>query len=107
MKYLALPLLALLSACGTSFAVLENRPVPVFPEPEPIIQQDYNWIVITRDNVDEVLAALEASGQQVVLFAVSPEGHNAISMNAAELRRYIRQQDSIIEAYRIYLEPED
>lgn len=79
------------------------REAPVFQEPVPVVQETYEWTVITRENVDAVMNQLELQGGEVVLFAITPEGYGNININAAEMRRYIAQQASIIEAYEAYV----
>jgi hypothetical protein len=42
-----------------------------------------------------------------VLFALTPDGYQAISINGAEMRRYIQQLNAIILAMRAYYESSD
>ena len=95
--------LFLMGCFGREQPVVVDRPVPQFQTPTPAEQRGFTWIVITRDNINEVLAQLEASGQEPVLFAVTPEGYQAIILNAGELRRFIVQQQSVIDAQQEYL----
>lgn len=93
----------LMGCFGREQIVEATRPVPEFQRPTPVEQQNYTWVVVTRDNIDEVMAQLAASGQEPVLFAVTPEGYRAIILNSGELRRYITQQQSIINAQQEYI----
>jgi len=94
----------LVTACfGREQTIPVDRAIPEFSRPTPVEQRSYNWVVINRDNINEVLAQLEASGQEPVLFAVTPEGYQAIILNSAELRRFITQQTAVVDAQQQYL----
>ena len=72
--------------------------------PAPAVQQPVNWIVITKDNAAEKIAELERSQGVVALFALTPQGYQNLSINVAELRRYIQQQNAVLAAVREYYE---
>lgn len=106
---LVLPLTVLLAACQSSPMVLSNpilqdRPRFVPPETTPAAQAPVNWIVITRENAAQKIAELEASEGRVALFALTPQGYQNLSLNVAELRRYIQQQNATIAAIKQYYE---
>ena len=70
--------------------------------------RDVDWVVVTADNVEQVLADIEKTGRPVVLFALTDEGYENISLNLSDLRAYIQQQQAIMAAYdRYYKDAED
>jgi len=107
MKHVMLCLLVLLAACGRNEKIIE-KPVPIekteliVPDVRPVEQYDFEWIVVTQQNFAEVVKNLESKGQTVVLFAVTPQGYQNLSMNIAELRSFIVQQQSVIVSYKTY-----
>lgn len=99
----------MLSACSTGpkyieKSVLVDRPAPVFPEIQPVEQYDFKWIVITKETFESKIKEVEATGGQVVFFALTPEGYQNLSLSIAELRRYIAQQQSVVAGYKSYME---
>jgi hypothetical protein len=81
--------------------ILVDRPSLMIQVPQPAEQYDFEWVVITKDNAEARFKELEAKGV-VVVFALTPNGYQNLSMGGAELRRYIQQQQSVIAAYKAY-----
>ena len=109
MRIMLTLLLFLLAACTSDPKIIEKpvyltRPAPVLPTAEPINQEPVEWTVITEDNWDDIVKKYETKKDRIVFFAVSPEGYETMSVDMAELRRYIQQQNSIIAAYRAYVD---
>lgn len=104
--FAALVASTLLAGCATSpkpiiTAPLE-RPDIVLPGVDRIKARDVQWIVLTQDNVDEVFADLKRKNANLVLFAVTDKGYEAISLNMADLLKLVQQQRATIGAYEAY-----
>ena len=84
-----------------------ERPFLVLPESEIINMKDVDYIVVTRENVEEVWAELEASGKSIVLFALTHEGYENLALNNADIIRYLSEQRAVIIAYKEYYEKAD
>lgn len=109
MKYVMLVAAAvLLAACGSTTPkvvekpILVDRPQLIVPEVRPVDQIPFDWIVINKDNVNFIIKDFEDKGQVFVLFALTPTGYESLSVNTAELRRFIVQQQQVIIAYKDY-----
>ena len=74
-------------------------------EPSPLEPRKVEWFVITPDNAEEIFAELEKKKYDVVLFGLTDDGYENLSLNMAEIRAYILKQRSIINAYKEYYEP--
>lgn len=74
-------------------------------DPDPLSLRPLEWVIITRDNADEVFAKLEANKDSVVLFGLTSDGYQQLSMTIAEMRSFIATQRQIIIKYRDYYEP--
>lgn len=100
--------LLLLTACGSvtpkvvEKPILVDRPELIVPEIQPAEQFEFDWVVITKDNFNTVMKDFEDKGQTFVVFAVSPNGYQNLSLSIAELRRFITQQQSVIVSYKTY-----
>jgi len=64
---------------------------------------DVEFVVITKDNFDEVFAEFGAN-QSPVLFALRVEDYEALALNLKKVQSYIVLQNSILEQYREYYE---
>jgi hypothetical protein len=108
-----MPLLAvtfLVAACSNTPSVSPievsytpvDKPELILPEVESITTREVNWIVITEDNFEEVVAELKARGESISFFAVTADGYEAISINLANIQKLVKQQKSVIAAYERY-----
>ena len=101
-------LLFVLSACSRSVQELEisttpvQRPSLTLPSVDELNLRSVEWMVVTRDNFETVIAELEANRQPLVLFAVTGDGYKALSLNVNDLRSQVEQLNSIIIAYDRY-----
>lgn len=106
-KLLILPLV-FLAACSTPE---QTKPVeiktvptkiaePIVPAVDTITSRDVEWIVVTEQNFQSVLARLRDSGSELTLFAVTPEGFQNLILNQADALKILRQQKEIIAIYK-------
>lgn len=105
---IVLSLVLFVAACGAtprsidvSYTPVEKPPL-VLPEVDQLVTRDVDWIVVTEENFDEIVADLKADGQSVSLFAVTGDGYEAVSVNLANVRKLVEQQRAIIAAYERY-----
>ena len=69
---------------------------------ESITAREVDWIVITEDNFEKVVAELRDRGESISFFAVTADGYEAISINLANIKKLVKQQQSVIAAYERY-----
>lgn len=81
--------------------VLVERAELILPPTMPINQAEMKWIIITPENYAAKAQELSGKGD-VVLFALTSQGYQALSINVAELRKHIQQQNAVIAAYSDY-----
>ena len=84
-----------------------ERPLLVLPESEIVNMKNVDYIVVTKENVDEVWAELEASGKSIVLFALTADGYENLVLNNADIIRYLSEQRAVVVAYKEYYEKAD
>ena len=75
--------------------------------PTPLELQDVDWIIITKDNAEEVFEKIknEKNGDYA-LFAVTDNGYEKLALNFADIRNKIAEQRQIILSYKEYYESE-
>lgn len=119
-KNLLIPLTASLSLTlsGCSIFGYDIKPIEVqnvkeeriyldIKDLDPITPRDVQWIVITPENADEVFADLKDKEYDLVLFGLTDDSYESLSLNMSELREYIIQQRLIIKKYKEYYEPDN
>ena len=101
----------LLSGCSglavkeiSNYKIEKKREPLNLPNPEPLSLVDVEWIVVTKDNVDEVMEKVKAEGGDYALFAVTDEGYKKLSVNFADIRNKLYEQNQIILSYKEYYE---
>ena len=75
--------------------------------PEPIVMDELNWIIINSENAEEVFAKLKEKGTDPVLFGLTDDEYEDLSMNFAQIRNYIIQQNFVLDKYKEYYESEE
>ena len=87
-----------------SYKIEKKREPLNLPNPEPLSLVDVEWIVVTKDNVDEVMEKVKAEGGDYALFAVTDEGYKKLSLNFADIRNKLYETNQILLSYREYYE---
>lgn len=117
-KLLVIALLTLLSGCNTfgfSFKRSEEKPVEVvtkpaeklplaLTDPAPLRLKVPRWLIVTPQNVDAIWKSLQDKKVDLVLFALTDDGYEELSVDMAEIRNLISTQRSIVLKYREYYE---
>ena len=102
--------LMLLSSCGIPTinpiqitSAPAERPSLTLPPVDTLSMRPVEWTIVTRDNVEEVFAELEARGQNLALFALTADGYENLGLNFSDIRQLVQQQRAIIVAYENYV----
>jgi hypothetical protein len=82
----------------------EKTPLSI-ENPQPLRLRPVDWIVVTPQNWEGVFRQMQAKDQNLVLFGLTSEGYQALSVTIAELRNLINTQRIIIQKYKDYYEP--
>lgn len=75
------------------------------PEPTPLTGRQMHWVIITPENTEEVWKKLKEENTDLVLFGLTDDGYEQLSITMAEIRNFIAQQRTIIIKYKEYYEP--
>ena len=79
--------------------VIKAPNIPLQPSPRPVNMIDIKWYTVTTDNINEFEKNFENDNGDLVFFAISVPHYQNLSLNLAEIRRYLEQQQSIIIYY--------
>ena len=111
-KLLVLSIIATVFLAGCSSSVKElnvttkpiEKPVLVLPDVDTLNLKDVEWFVINEENVEEVWARLSDDKKDIVLFGLTDDGYEKLSLNMSDIMTLIQQQQAIIGAYKNYYE---
>ena len=102
-----------LTRCGSSVQEIQVTTVEVsktplnLPNPDPLKLQNVEWIVITKDNANEIFERIKSAGGEYALFAVEDTGYEKLQINFTDIRNKLAEQRQLLLAYREYYEPSD
>jgi hypothetical protein len=105
---LGFTILISLAACSTKPQQIEvsakpiEKPELVLPPVDELNMKKVEWIVINEDNLDEVIADLQAGGKVFAVYALTGDGYGNLSLNFSAIRAMVQQQQAIIAAYEGY-----
>ena len=100
----------LLSSCAAGVKVIdtykiEKKREPLAIEnPAPLELQDIDWIIITKENAEEVFKKLEEQGVDPVIFGLSDNDFQLLAKNFAHIRAHMMKQNVMIDEYKNYYE---
>ena len=103
--------LFLLPGCGLlkkDITVTAEIEEPIFIHPAPassMIMKEVEWTVMNPDRIKELAKSL-GPDDKVALFVLSAQGYENLSMNMAEIMRFIKDQQAIILYYKEAVAPE-
>jgi hypothetical protein len=72
--------------------------------PQPVKMQSIQWVIITDKNYNDVIESAKDSNGLVFLVALDESSYKNLALNNANLLRFIREQKSVIAAYKQYYE---
>lgn len=99
-----------LAACSTKPVPIEisakpiKKPTLTLPPVDELNMRKLEWIVINENNVDAVIAKLNADGKAFALYSLTGDDYGNLGLNFSDIRALVQQQQAIIAAYEGYYE---
>ncbi len=84
-----------------------ERTIPTQERPKQVNLEDIQWYVVTEKNMDEFIKRFEDENGTLVFYAMSVRDYETLSLNMADLKRYILQQKEIIVYYEESVKPKE
>ena len=84
--------------------VIEKKLPLNIQDPEPLDLEHIEWVIVTRENIDEVWAQIEGDNEGVALFALRHGDYERLALNIAEIRAQLGEYVIILKRYREYYE---
>lgn len=73
--------------------------IPIQERPQPVSFHPVKFYAVSENNLEEFLEDFERRYGDIVFFAMTVPHYENMSLNIAELRRYILQQQTLIMFY--------
>ena len=73
--------------------------MPIVARPKPVSLNDIKIYVVTEDNLEEFISEFKEKNGTLVFTALSIKDYENLSLNFAELQRFIEQQKQVIVYY--------
>ena len=87
--------------------VIQKQNVPIMNRPKPVALNPVEWFIVTEENLEEFILDFKKVNTEFVVAAMTIKGYENLSLNVAELRRYINQQKSLIVYYEDSVKPKE
>ena len=84
--------------------VIEKKLPLNIAAPEPLQLEHIEWVIVTRDNIEEVWAEIEGDNEGVALFALRHGDYERLALNIADIRSVIGEYVIILKRYKEYYE---
>ena len=85
-----------------------ERNVPLQNRPRQLQLNDIHWYVVTEENFAEFKKKFqEENGDHLVAYVISVKDYETLTIDMAEIKRYIEQQKQIIIYYEKALSPKE
>ena len=84
-----------------------ERNIPTQQRPRPVTMSDVYFYVVTEQNYDGFKERFQKEHGDLLFYALSVRDYETISLNMAELKRFIDQQQQIIVYYEKAVAPKE
>jgi leucyl aminopeptidase (aminopeptidase T) len=76
-----------------------ERKIPIQNRPRPVKLNDLHFYVVTEDTFPKFKARFVEQNADFLFIAISVRDYEALSLNLAELKRFLQQQKQLIIYY--------
>ena len=99
--------LTLLTGCSwTKDLLVKTKPVEriplVLPNADRYHHRPIEWVVITKENAQEVFAQLQKEGKPIAIIGLAGDDYELLALNTSDQQLLIKQLNAIINAYKTY-----
>ena len=83
-----------------------ERNIPIQNRPRQLNLSNITWYVVTEENFEEFKKRYEKENGMFLFYVINVRDYETLSLNMAEIKRYIEQQKQIIIYYEKAIIPE-
>lgn len=87
--------------------VYVSRDIPIQPRPQPVNLFPVKFYAVSESNIEEFRERFVRENGELTFIALSVPHYENLSLNVAELRRYILQQQTLLLFYENSIREDD
>lgn len=104
-KIIVLLIIVLLSGCSANkLKKVGEKPQLDIDVAEPLDLEDVEFVVVHKDNIDQIFTEMENKNETPVLIGMSGSDYKKLSINMKKIQNYLREQQKTIILYKEYYE---
>jgi len=79
--------------------------IPIQKRPDAIIPRDVTFKVVTSENLEQFMEYISTTTGAIVFYAMTVNDYERLSMNVADVKRYLLQQNELLIYYENAVAP--
>lgn len=84
---------------------IEAPTIRIVPRPKPIEMRNADIVVVTEQNLDQVIEEIKAQQGEFVLYAMTAQSFEGLALNFEQIKRFIEEQNAVILYYEEAVSP--
>ena len=84
---------------------LDAPTIQIVKRPSPITMKNADIVVVTENNLQEVIERIKNTQGEFVLYAMTASSFEALALNFEQIKRFIEEQNQIILYYEKSVTP--
>ena len=81
--------------------------IQIVKRPNPVTMKDADIVVVTENNLQEVIERIKSTQGEFVLYAMTASSFEALALNFEQIKRFIEEQNQIILYYEKAVTPKE
>ena len=81
--------------------------IRIVPRPDPIELKNADIVVVTENNLEEVISRIKTEQGEFVLYAMTAQSFESLALNFEQIKKFIEEQNAIILYYEEAVTPKD
>lgn len=86
---------------------IEKPNIRIVPRPTPIKMRNADIIVVTNQNLEEVIERVKAEQGDFVLYAMTAQSFEALALSFEQIKKFIEEQNAVILYYEEAVKPKE
>ena len=81
--------------------------IRIVPRPDPIKMRNADIVVVTEENIEEVIERVKTEQGDFVLYAMTAQSFEALALSFEQIKKFIEAQNAVILYYEEAVKPKN